>query len=79
MLSQNLLNGRRVPDEWIVGYGPNRSLPGGKTAKPLHLFRAELPGGMYAFRREIEPRLTAEYQRDPTSVARQLSVYVTEH
>ena len=79
MLSQNLLNGRRVPDEWIVGYGPNLSLPGGKTAKPLHLFRGELPGGMYAFRREIEPRPTAEYQRDPTSVARQLSVYVTEH
>jgi hypoxanthine-guanine phosphoribosyltransferase len=78
VLRLNPLSGRRVPDEWIVGYGPNITLPGDGATQPLHLLRGELPGGMYAFNRAIEPRLTSEYRREPAFIEKQLSVYVTE-
>lgn len=74
----NPLNGISVPNEWIVGHGPNISLPGKDSIPPLHLFR-ELPdGGLYAFNDVIEDRLIEEYQKGPEFIKGQLQSYVTD-
>lgn len=78
VLSGCLLSaGRRVPDEWLVGYGLDMALPGGGDIPDLHLFRQALPGGIYAFNSAIEERLLAAYQTNPTDVRRQLKIYLS--
>ncbi|MDD5758329.1 MAG: phosphoribosyltransferase family protein [Desulfobulbaceae bacterium] len=69
--------GKRVSDEWLVGYGLDLALPGGADGSTLHLFRQALPGGIYAFNEQIEQRLTAECQLNPQSVIQQLGVYLS--
>lgn len=72
-----IASGRRVPDEWLVGYGLDMALPGREDCPTLHLFRQALPGGIYAFNKAIEQRLLAEYQANPHGVAQQLAVYLS--
>lgn len=69
--------GRRVPDEWLVGYGLDMALSGGEDRSTLHLFRQALPGGIYAFNKDIEQRLMAEYRANPERVAQQLAAYLS--
>jgi len=78
VLSENVLIGVRVPDVWVVGYGPDITLPGKAELPPLHLCRGELPGGVYAFNSDIEQQLIAAYHADPAAVIDQLSMYITE-
>jgi len=66
--------GKRVPNEWVVGYGLDIRLPGKAGQPPLHLFRGPLPGGIYAFNSRIEKQLLAEYQAHPHELQRQLAV-----
>jgi hypoxanthine phosphoribosyltransferase len=71
--------GRRVPDEWLVGYGLDLALPGGEGFPARHLFRQALPGGIYAFNSTIEKRLLTEYQTNPRRVLEQLAAYLSFH
>jgi hypoxanthine-guanine phosphoribosyltransferase len=73
----HLVIGKLVPDQWLVGYGPDITLAGGPDASPLHLFRGELPGGVYAFNSAIERQLTAAYQQQPQWVTAQLAPYIS--
>jgi len=76
----NELNGFAIPDEWIVGYGPDFTLPaGGRAEKPLHLCRKLPDGGVYAFNEDIARKLIAEYHRSPDSIRSQLEPYVSEN
>ena len=76
LAAYNPLCGKLVADEWLVGLGLDIALPG-LSHGPLHLFRAELPGGIYAFNSSIEQRLIKEYQARPQRVIEQLAVYVS--
>ncbi len=69
--------GKLVPDQWLVGYGPDITIQGGPANGPLHLFRGELPGGVYAFNHAIERQLTTAYQRQPRRVLAQLAPYIS--
>lgn len=69
--------GKRVPDEWVVGFGLDIRLPGRKDQEPTHLFRGELPGGIYAFNADIEKRLIAEYQTHSDALRRQLAPMIS--
>ena len=78
VLSGCLLSaGRRVADEWLVGYGLDLALPGTGDIPDLHLFRQALSGGIYAFNSALEERLLAAYQTNPTDVRQQLGVYLS--
>lgn len=78
--SYNKLNGFAVPDEWIVGYGPDFTLPaGGKAGKPLHLCRKLPDGGVYAFNNDMAQKLIAEYHHSPDFIRSQLEPYVSEN
>lgn len=79
LLANEYIYGKLVPDEWLVGFGLDIALPcpGGRD-ETLHLFR-ELPGGgIYAFNKEIERRLIAEYKLNPRLILDQLRVYVSK-
>ena len=67
--------GKKVPDEWVVGYGLDIRVPGGKGQKALHLFRSRLPGGIYAFNATIEKKLIVEYQKESQQVLQQLQIF----
>ena len=69
----NKKNGILVPNKWIVGFGPNLTLPG---KEPLHLFR-DLPD-LYAFNNSIMEELTTAYQTDPDDIRTQLEEFVTD-
>lgn len=73
----NPVNGKLVPDQWLVGYGPDITVAGSETLAPLHLFRGELPGGVYAFNSAIERQLTAAYHRQPRQLRDHLAPYIT--
>lgn len=78
LTSGNVLIGVRVPDVWVVGYGPDITLPG-KTGLPaLHLCRGELPGGIYGFNGGIEEQLIAAYHAEPVAIVDLLRSYITE-
>jgi hypoxanthine phosphoribosyltransferase len=77
-LDDNVLIGVQVPDVWVVGYGPDITLPGTAELPPLHLCRGELPGGVYGFNSNIEQQLIAAYHADPTAITEQLRNYITE-
>ena len=77
-LAGNVLIGVQVPDFWVVGYGPDITLPGTGLLAPLHLCRGELPGGVYGFNSDIEQQLIAAYHADPTAITDQLRNYITE-
>ena len=77
-LAGNVLIGAQVPDVWVVGYGPDITLPGTAELPPLHLCRGELPGGVYGFNSDIEQQLIAAYHADPTAITDQLRNYITE-
>ncbi len=78
VLKRGLISsGLLVPDEWLVGYGLDLTLPGKGEQPPLHLFRQALPGGIYAFNSAIEQRLTQAYQTDPQGVVKQLMAYLS--
>jgi hypoxanthine-guanine phosphoribosyltransferase len=78
VLAGIVLIGVQVPDFWVVGYGPDITLPGTAELAPLHLCRGELPGGVYAFNSEIEQQLITAYHADPTVIIDQLRSYITE-
>lgn len=78
ILAGNVLIGVRVPDVWVVGYGPDITLPGTGELAPLHLCRGELPGGVYAFNSDIEQQLIKIYHSGPHSFVDQLRSYITE-
>lgn len=73
-----LLIGVRVEDVWVVGYGPDITLPGKEELRPLHLCRGELPGGVYGFNSTIEQQLIRLYHADPDFLIEQLGPYITE-
>lgn len=78
ILAEHLLSGgRRVADEWLVGYGLDMALPGGEGRPSLHLFRQALPGGIYAFNQAIEQRLLADHLAAPEATGRQLGIYLS--
>jgi hypoxanthine-guanine phosphoribosyltransferase len=78
-LQRNVLTGRLVPDEWVVGYGPDITLAGTRDLPPLHFCRGELPGGVYAFNSELAGRLTREYHQAPSLFRKKWAPYITEH
>jgi hypoxanthine phosphoribosyltransferase len=78
-LQCNLLNGRLVPDQWIVGYGPDISLEGKADLPALHFFRGELPGGIYAFNNSLVEQLTSQYHRAHSSFRTDWAAYITDH
>jgi hypoxanthine-guanine phosphoribosyltransferase len=78
-LQCNLLNGRLVPDQWIVGYGPDISLEGPGDLPSLHFFRGELPGGFYAFNSSLVEQLTGQYHQAPSSFRTHWTTYITDY
>ncbi len=71
------LCGCLVPDKWVVGFGLDISLPGTAGQAPLHLFRPELPGGIYAFNDNLEQKLIKEYHISSDDLIKQLGVYTS--
>ncbi len=73
----NAISGSLVPDSWLVGFGLDLNLPGSKNQNSLHLFRGELPGGIYAFNDAIEQELIKEYRVNPQKITEQLKNYIS--
>jgi hypoxanthine-guanine phosphoribosyltransferase len=72
------LIGKLVPDEWVVGFGLDLALADLATKQGgLHLFRGTLPGGIYAFNKEIEKELLKACREEPQSIREQLGVYLS--
>jgi len=69
--------GMTVPNEWLVGFGLDISLPGPRDTQENHLFRHPIPGGIYAFNQALEPRLLDIAHNNPEELAKKLSVYLS--
>jgi hypoxanthine-guanine phosphoribosyltransferase len=78
-LQCTIRTGRLVPDEWVVGYGPDITLAGTGDLPPLHFCRGELPGGVYAFNSGLAGRLTGQYHQDPSRFRKKWAPYISEH
>lgn len=79
ILQCNILNGRLVPDDWIVGYGPDITLYGTNDLPSLHFCRGELPGGVYAFNSIVAEHLTKEYHHAPSMFRKKWTPYITNY
>jgi hypoxanthine-guanine phosphoribosyltransferase len=86
LIQSRAVSGCLVPDEWVVGFGLDINLPGAPGQDSLHLFRDELPGGIYAFNSAIEQELITKYQTDPATqlpshapnLTEQLKIYASD-
>lgn len=70
--------GQKVPDEWVVGFGLDISLPDGEGDAARHLFRGRLPGGIYTFNSTLEPYLLEAFGKNNQTVMKYLKVYLSK-
>lgn len=67
--------GIKVPDEWVVGFGLDISLPGSQTTTERHLFRRHLPGGIYAFNHQLERHFVQQAEENNQAFIDYLRIY----